>query len=653
MPREDAEEGDGGHALPFPVVGIGGSAGSLEPFMEVFQKLPTRTGMAFVVILHLMPTHESHLPEILARQTEMPVHQIEDGMLPQANHIYVIPPNASVLLEADRLRLVPRPSSGPFLPVNTLFQSLAAVQKNFAIGVVLSGMDGDGALGMRAIKGEGGFSLVQTPSSARQPGMPSSSIANDHVDMVLEPSEIAVQLAVLGRRFSDSNWLRLEQGPPTPGDEREFARVLKLLRGVSGVDFRLYKPATIRRRVARRMVVHKLDSLTEYTAMLQSSSTELRALQEDNLISVTRFFRDLDVFEMLKSNVIPHIFADKESDQQIRVWVAGCSTGEEVYSLAMCLLEHLSGTPQEPGVQLFGTDASEENVQKARLGIYPESITNEVSPERLRRFFVKTEKGYQVNKRVRDLCIFARQNLCTDPPFSRLDIVSCRNVMIYFGLELQARVISTFHYALNRDGYLLLGTSESIREFTDLFSIVDRTNKLFTRIENSTHRALIPAFAPLNFSHTSHEILLPSNGNLRRDPDLNGLADRTILARYGPPGIIINRELEIVQTRGRTSPFLEITAGAASLQLARMLRGPIAPEVMAAVIRGIRDCLPVQVDPLRFTSEDDASEVLQARLEVLPMPTGEANAVVKYFLVSFLPSLADGGGFGAERSGRA
>ena len=634
---EDSGTGSG-HALPFPIVGIGGSAGSIEPFMEVFQKLPARTGMAFVVVLHLLPSQESRLPEIIARQTSMPVHQIKDGLLPQVDHVYVIPPNFSVLLQGGRLRLQPRSPSGLFLPINTLFQSLAAEQRNFAIGVVLSGMDGDGALGMRAIKGEGGFSLVQNPSSARQPGMPTNSIANGHVDMILEPGEIAVQLAALGRRFSDASWLRLEEGTPTFDDEREFTRVLKLLKTVSGIDFRLYKPATIRRRVARRIVVHKLDSLADYTAMLQGSSTELRALQEDILINVTRFFRDAEVFDMLKRNVIPRIFAEKENEQQIRVWVAGCSTGEEVYSLAMCLLEHLSGDPLEPGIQIFGTDASEENVQRARLGNYPESIIHEVTPERLRRFFIKTEKGYQVNKRVRDLCIFARQNLSVDPPFSRLDIVSCRNVMIYFGPELQARVISTFHYALNPDSYLLLGSSESIREFTDLFTVVDRTYKLFTRVESLTHRALVPAFAPLSFPEASHEVNLPANVYLRRDADLNGLADRTILARYGPPGVIINREMEILQTRGRTSPFLEMAAGTASLQLARMLRESIAPEVMAAVIRGIRDCLPVQVDPL-IVLTGDSDKVFQARLEVLPMPTGESTAAVKYFLVSFLPSL--------------
>ena len=497
-PYEATEETDGLPALPFPVVGIGGSAGSLEPVMEVFQKLPINTGMAFIVVMHLLPTQESRLAEIVARQTDMPVHQIKDGVVPEPNHVYVIPPNVSVQMDGDRLRLLPRPHAGLFLPVNILFQSLATAQKNFAIGVVLSGMDGDGALGMRAIKGEGGFSLVQTPSSSRQPSMPNTSIANDHIDMVLEPAEIAAQLAVLGSRFSDVNWLRLEE-VPTPNDERDFARVLKLLKGVSGVDFRLYKPTTIRRRVVRRMVVHKFDSLADYTAMLQVNILELRALQEDILINVTRFFRDPEAFEMLKHTIIPHIFADKENDQQIRVWVAGCSTGEEVYSLAMCLLEHLTGSPLEPGIQIFGTDASEANVQKARLGIFAESIVNEVSPDRLRRFFLKTEKGYQINKRVRDLCIFARQNLCTDPPFSRLDIVSCRNVMIYFGSELQERVITTFHYALNRDGYLLLGSSESIREFTDLFAVVDRTYKLFKRIEGPNNRPLIPSFAPLSF----------------------------------------------------------------------------------------------------------------------------------------------------------
>lgn len=632
--RDGESETDGEHRLPFPVVGIGGSAGSLEPFIQVFQRLPPNTGMAFVVVLHLLPNQESRLPEILQRHTTMPVVSIEEGTEIQANNVYVIPPNALVFLNGTSFHLEPRQASGPFLPVNELFQSIAKAQKNFSLGVVLSGMDGDGAVGLRAIKGEGGFAIVQAPESARHAAMPTSSIENDHVDLVLQPSDIAVQLASLGQRFGDPNWLRVEEGDASLDDSREFARILKLLKQVSGVDFRLYKPSTIRRRVARRMVMHKVESLPEYALLLQSNHLELRALQEDILINVTRFFRDPDVFEMLKINVIPHLLSDREADQPVRVWVAGCSSGEEVYSIAICLLEQLSGYHTEPGIQIFGTDASEENIHKARLGYYSESIVNEVSAERLRRFFTKSEKGYQINKRVRDLCVFARQNLCTDPPFSRIDLVSCRNVLIYFGPELQRRVISTFHYALRRDGFLLLGSSESIREYTDLFASTDRIHKLFTRIESPGHRANIPSFAPLHYAdHPLNSVgFLPVE--LRRDTDLNRLTDRTMLARYSPPGVVINGQMDILQTRGRTSPFLEMAPGIASLKLGRMLRDSIVPEVIAAVTRSIEAGLPVQVDPLRMT---EGQETIEAKLEVLPMPSGDPEVGVKYYLVTFQP----------------
>ncbi|MBE7159392.1 MAG: protein-glutamate O-methyltransferase CheR, partial [Rhodospirillales bacterium] len=453
-------------------------------------------------------------------------------------------------------------------------------------------------------------------------------------DIVVPPEEIAVQLAGLAKRFRDPRWRQIEEGQSTADESRDFVRILKLLKGVSGVDFRLYKPTTIQRRIARRMALHKMDTLAEYTLLLQTDGPELRALQEDILINVTRFFRDPDVFHVLKTDVIPRIVEDREPEHPIRVWVAGCSTGEEVYSIAICLLEQFNGASTEPNIQIFGTDASEDNVHKARLGIYAESITNEVSQERLRRFFSKTEKGYQINKRVRDLCIFARQNLCTDPPFSRLDLVSCRNVLIYFGPDLQRRVISTFHYALRRDGFLLLGNSESIREYTDLFSVMDRTHKLFARMENPGHRAIIPSFAPLHFPDNPLDRMHSRLTETRKDADLSRLADRTILARYGPPGVVINAQMEILQTRGRTSLFLEMTPGAPSLNLRRMVRDSIAPEVTAAVTRSLEAGMPVQVDPLRVT---DGDQTVEARLEVLPMPTGDPGSGIRYFLVTFLP----------------
>ena len=622
----------GEHALPFPVVGIGGSAGALEAVLELLRHLPEDTGMAFVLVTHLAPNQESHLREILGRSTPMMTLTIEDGMTPEPNRVYVIPPKALLTLEGSSFRLRERETSGPFLPVDVFFRSLARAQKNYSIGVVLSGMDGDGAIGMRAIKGEGGFAMVQTPESAKYEHMPRASIENDHVDMVLPPDLLARNLGSVGKRFVDPQWRRVEEGEPSVEDERVFQRILRALKGVSGVDFQLYKPTTIRRRVARRMLMHKKETLSEYIALLQTSPGELRDLQEDILINVTQFFRDAEVFESLREFIIPQIFQAREPHEQVRVWVAGCSTGEEVYSLAICLLEHLTGQTIEPSIQILGTDASEESIRRARVGVYPDSIVNEVSAERLRRFFTKTEKGYQINKRVRDLCIFARQNLCIDPPFSRLDLVSCRNVLIYFGSQLQRQLITTFHYALRPRGFLLLGGSETIREFADLFAMEDRTNKIFVKVGETPGRLLANVFPPAQYISVP-EGSSPQMVEGRRDFDLSRMADRIILARYGPAGVIVNAQMEILQSRGRTGPFLEMAQGMASLQLKRMIRDSVAPEVTAAVTRAIKEDMPVQVEGLKVVSGDDIREI---GLEVLPMHTGGSEDT-RYYLVVFLP----------------
>ncbi len=631
---------DGGHALPFPVVAIGGSAGALEAFIQLFQNLSPETGMAFVVLLHLAPNHESHLTPIIARHTRMQTVTIEDGMAPQPNCVYVLPPNAEATLRGGRFRLQPRNEDGPFLPIDALFLSLAAEQKNYGIGVVLSGMDGDGALGLRAIKGEGGFSMVQSLDTARHGAMPRASIATEHVDMVLAPELIARQLMSLSARFGDPGWRRFEEGETSPSDERVFARILRLLNTVSGVDFRLYKPTTIRRRVARRMLLEKIESISEYSAYLQGNATELRELQEDVLIGVTRFFRDTEVWEALKANVIPQIFDRHEGDQQIRVWVAGCSSGEEVYSIAMLLLEHLTGSSTEPAIQIFGTDASEASIQKARLGLYPESIVHEVSPERLRRFFTKTEKGYQIAKRIRDLCIFARQNLCSDPPFSRLDLVSCRNVLIYFGAELQRQVIATFHYALRQHGFLLLGSSEMIREFGDMFALEDGSQKIFVRRGEYNGRSVVQTSPQMSSPTVPVDLPMLMQPELRKDYDLSRMADRIILARHGPPGVVVNDQMEILQIRGRTSPFLEIGPGQASLHLARIARESIAAEVVAAVSRAIQADSPVHAAGLQIL---EAGQVREASLQVLPMHSalGGPRCYLVLFLVDPQPADVD------------
>lgn len=625
---DGAEETGATRSLPFNVVGIGASAGGIEACIQLFEHVAVDTGMSFVVVLHLSAAHKSHLQEILARHTQMTVVEIESGTPVELNRVHVAPPNALVKLENGIFQLEPLDTTKH--AIDHFFISLAAAQKNRAIGVILSGMDSDGALGLRAIKGEGGITMVQAPESARHPEMPRRSISGDHVDVISTPAAIAAQIAQLSRQVRQTNLRRLQEGAPAEDEEQQFVRILALMRGVSGVDFRLYKPSTVRRRIARRMLLHRMDTLRDYLSFLHGNAAELRDLHEDALIGVTRFFRDPEVFDAFKNFVLPRIFEERDPDQQIRMWVAGCSTGEEVYSLAICLLEFLTGSSTQPPIQIFGTDASEINIQKARLANYAETISADVSAERLRRFFVKAERGYQVAKRIRDMCIFARQNLCHDPPFSRMDLISCRNVLIYFGNELQRQLIPTFHYALRPEGFLIVGSAETIREFTDLFSLVDRKNKIYSRSTG------ISSWAATDVVPGSRGPRVPNPAQTPPDDvhhmELQRAADRILLARFVPTSVVVNDRLEILQTRGRTNPFLELQPGAASLDLLHLTPDSITPQVRTAVRRAIDHDLPVQVQGLRVIDDGLSYE---ATLDVLPIHViGQRS---KCYLVVFAP----------------
>ncbi len=628
-----ASDGDEPHLLPFPIVAIGGSAGGIEACIELLQHLPADTGMAFVVVSHLAPGHKSHLVEILAARTAMRVLAIADGMQPQPNHVYVLPPNKLLTMQLGVLHLTPKPEGRVSMVIDELFRSLAADQKNRVIGVVLSGMDADGALGLKTIKGEGGIAIVQAPESARFGDMPRSSIGADHVDLVLPPADIALELLRLASQFSKPELQFLEDGKSPAGQEQHFTRILNLLSTVNNVDFRGYKPATLQRRIARRMLLKRFESMQDYLRYLQIHSEELRDLHEDVLIGVTRFFRDPEVFAALRGEILPRILDQRSPEQQVRIWVAGCSSGEEVYSVAICLLECLSGEKIEPPIQIFGTDASENAVQSARLGIYPDSLAAEISPERLRRFFLKVDKGYQVTKRVRDLCIFAVQNLCTDPPFGHLDLITCRNVMIYLSTDLQKRIIPTFHYALRSRGVLLLGSSETIHGYSDLFTPLDRKNKFYAKlasespvpIEVRRHIIIPGATTP------GERVRYPARTDPWNESDLQRAADRIVLARYGPPGVIVNERMEILQSRGHTSPFMQMAQGTSSLHLLRMVRESIAGQVHEAVRRAVQQDVVVRTDNLVARNGEQSQA---ASLEVLPIHTVSARP--RCYLVLFL-----------------
>ncbi len=603
--------------LPYPVVGIGASAGGLEAYIELLKHLPPDTGMSFVLVTHLSPDKKSQMVPLLAAYTAMQVSEVQSGERPERNQVYIIPPNTKVSICGGLLQLEPRSQEDrPPRPVDYFFRSLASDQKNRAIGIVLSGTDSDGALGLRAIKGEGGISIVQQPESARFSDMPRNGIAADHVDLILTPAQIAVELGRLSARFVRPELDSLE----SMGDDADFIRIVNLLRGVSGIEYRQYKTATLRRRIARRMMLKRLDGLGEYSRFLQRNPEELRELQEDVLISLTRFFRDPEVWDVMKTLVLPALFERRTGDQPVRVWIPGCATGEEAYSIAISLLEHFAGQSLEPAIQIFGTDASERSIDRARLGIYPDSLASDISADRLRRFFVKIDSGYQVAKRVRDLCIFARQNLCNDPPFSKLDLVSCRNVLIYLGPELQRQIISTFHYALRPGGSLLLGGSEAISGFGDLFTLMDSRHKYYAR--GGAVGAISQGGANLPLRVRMPELkALPSSPagtqqEGRSDPELQRTADRIVSARYGPPGVVVNERLEILQSRGRIAPYMEMSPGMASLHLLRNVRESIAPQVRDAVHRAIDMDTPVRIEDVDLREGDDPHLVT---LEVLPI----------------------------------
>ena len=627
-------------ALPYLVVAFGASAGGLKALRDVLAPLSATTGMAFVLITHLSPDHKSYMTEILSKETAMSVVPMEEGQTPEPDHLYILTPNVDATIQNGRFRLHPRPGSpAHHLPIDLFFRSLAADQKNHAIGVVLSGADSDGALGLKTIKGEGGIALVQSPESAQHSSMPRNSIAADHVDLVLRPAEIAAELQRLAAQFRRPAIRELDESGPAGSagstgisDETggNFTRILQMLRGVSGLEFRLYKEQTVRRRIARRMVLLHIDSLSEYLRYLQSRPEELRTLQEEALINVTRFFRDPEFWESLAATVLPAFFLGRSSEKPVRIWSAGCATGEEAFSLAMTLLEYLSANNLDTPVQIFGTDASDRAIDFARIAIYPDTIAAEISPDRLRRFFVKVDRGYQIGKRVRDTCIFARQNLSGDPPFSHIDLLSCRNVMIYFQQILQRRVIATFHYALEPGGYLLLGMSESLREFPEIFSTFDRKTKIYVKGGGGT-----PSLSdtPDVFSSLRPASLQPKDLAPARnwpDLDLQQAADRIVLARFTPAGVVIDDELNILQVRGQTAPFVELPPGAVSWNLLRLLRTEVASQIKERLERAVRENVPVSISPVTL---HDSSGPRQIQVDVLPISSAFARA--HCFLILF------------------
>jgi len=606
----------------FSVVGIGASAGGLEAFTQLLNSLPTDTGMAFVMVQHMPPEQESVLSLVLGRATQMPVHEAQDGMAVAPNQVYVIPPNASMTIERGVLKLKPRPrANGVFMSVDTFLLSLAQERGNKAVGVILSGADSDGARGLEAIKAAGGVTFAQCQDTAQVDSMPNTAIATGQVDFILPPNKIAEKLAEISHHPYIVN-------PPTTeseillsaGSQDALATIFDLLRKGTGVDFTHYKLTTLNRRIGQRMLLYKLERLEDYARYLQNNPAEVTALYHDALIHVTSFFRDPESFNALKSLVFPVIIQDKTPGTPIRIWVAGCSTGEEAYSIAICLLEFLADQFPRLPIQIYATDISESAIEYARNGVYTSSQVANVSPERLYRFFVQVEGGYQISKAVREVCVFARQNLIGDPPFSRLDLITCRNVLIYLGTPLQKKLLPIFHYGLKPTGFLMLGSSETVGDFTDLFSLCDKKNKIYAKKLTTTRPNIELATSPYPLVTIDPQ---PSESNqLPSDLELQREEDRIVLNQYAPAGVYHDTSLEILQFRGQTSAYLEPAPGRASLNLLRMAKEELRRELQTAIYQARQQKLPIKREGIQVRERERTRYIT---INITPFQIGETQ----------------------------
>ena len=554
---------------PITIVGVGASAGGLEAFTKLLEAIPSDAGVAMVLVQHLAPNQESALPVLLSSHSGMPVVQVTDGVRIAPNHVYVIPPNVQMVVEDGTLDLTPRPSDRTqHTPIDTFFASLANVPEGRVIAVVLSGTASDGALGMRDVKAAGGITFAQKPESAKYDSMPRAAIATGMVDLVLTPSEIGAEIVQIARH-PYVRQPRLNRDELLVRED-QLRKIFDLLRPVSGVDFRHYKLPTIRRRLLRRMALHRLTDVEPYIKLLQSNPVELRGLFHDLLIHVTRFFREPESFAALAKEVFPKLIEDRSPDHPIRVWVCGCATGEEAYSLAILLVEFLQKHQSDFRVQIFATDVSEAAIEHARAGVYSAAIAADVGPDRLRRFFTKSDGNYRVSKLIRDMCIFARQDLTKDSPFSRLDLIMCRNVLIYMDTLLQKKLIALFHYALNPHGYLVLGQAETVGSQASLFALTDKKFRIHRK--KSAPRGVPPMTFPVDYAAAPAARKRTPPDAAGAEKGLQGEVSRIILDRYAPPGVVVDADLQIVQFRGQTGPFLEPAPGEASLNLLKMAR---------------------------------------------------------------------------------
>lgn len=606
----------------FPVVAIGASAGGLEAMMELLKYLPADTGMAFIYVQHLSPDHKSMLTEILSKKTSMIVQEIDDMDLIQPDNVFVIPYNKGIEVTDGHIKLIPRSKSSAAISIDILFSSLAEAQKERVIGIILSGSASDGTIGMKAIKHEGGLTFAQD-NSAKFSSMPHSAIASGNVDFILSPKEIALELARLSKHpFIKTIGVKNGEEDLIDNSNPDLKIILNLLHKVAGVDFSVYKMNTIKRRIIRRMLLYKITQLHEYANLLSQKKEEIDILYQDLLINVTSFFRDTETHNYLKENLFPKLLNRKKTREPLRIWVPACATGEEVYSIAMMLLEIQESNATSITVQIFATDLSEKAISKARTGIYSKHDLENVSPKRIQRFFTKVNDGFRVNKDLRDMCVFATHNILRDPPFSHLDFLSCCNLFIYFDNPAQKKAINTFHYALNEDGFLMLGKSENISQSANLFADFDKKYKIFSRKINLGTRTL-PALLPRYTQQTTSENTFPvMNKNKTKQiisdihNKLDNAIDAILVSDFMPASVVINYQMEIVQFRGTTDLFLTHPKGKATFNILKMARPEIAFELRNAVSKVIKSNQSIRKTGIEM-NVNSATKIIS--LDVVPL----------------------------------
>ena len=622
-PTSSISEDDEAEPRDFPVVGIGASAGGLEAIKELLEALPENTGFTYVVIQHLASDQESMLPEILSRFTKMSVNKVHNGMQIEPDHVYVIPSGKIMTITKGTLKLQPKRTS--IKPINDFLISLAQDLKTHAIGVILSGTGNDGTDGLKSIKAEGGITFVQDPKTATYQDMPRSAISAETAYYILSPTEIAKELNNIANHPEIA-------GKKTESlkDEEEYSnnlqKVFNLLKVAFRVNFANYKKPTINRRLSRRMVLNKIENKKEYVEYLQTHKNELQALFEDLLISVTGFFREPEAFNLLKESVFPELIKNMPSNEPLRVWVPGCSTGEEVYSIGIAIEEFLEDKNiVEKQVQIFGTDINNKNIEKARQAVYPKTIEEKVSEKRLKRFFLHNNGNYQVTKQIRDMCVFAKHDLTLDPPFSNLDLIFCRNLLIYFNTKLQERIIPILHYGLKNNGFLVLGQSESVGKFNYLFKPITKKGLIFKKKE-AQPRVEFPLEKTTPYSNRK---MLEQPTKLDTLNLLQKEVDDLLLSEYVPASFILNDNLDVIVFRGDVDPYISVASGVASFNISKIVRKELRSTLQTALYRVKKGKKEVN-EKVRIEQDKQTKTVLM-QIKPIKLPKHEEN----YLLVVF------------------